>query len=280
MAMVKSQKVEYVKKLQKEIASYKTAAIMPIDGVPDRLLQKVRNELKPDARMIIARKTLLSKAVGKEKLELLGKSMDKNFALVLSNKEPFELYKTIHSSKLRLGAKPNQIAPEDIRIEPGDTNIAPGQTVTELKSAGVDVQIQKGKVIISKGKVLVEKGKKITGAVANALKILDIKPFEIAPRLSVALFDNLSYSDAALGIDEEFVRGELLKDFAQAYAISLEAGIVTQYNANVFIMRAYRSAIALGLEAKVPEDEIVKMLMANAAAQAGELAGKTGVDTE
>ncbi len=280
MTMIKAQKVEYVKKLQKEIASYKTAAIMPIDGVPDRLLQKVRNELKPDSHMIIARRSLLSRAVGEEKLKHLGKSMERNFALVLSNKEPFELYKVVHSSRLRLGAKPNQIAPEDIRIEAGDTNVAPGQTVTELKSAGVDVQIQKGKVVISKGKVLVEKGKKISGAVANALKILDIKPFEISPRLSAALSESLLYSDAALGVDEDFVRDELLRDFSQAYAVSLEAGIVTQYNANVFVVRAYRSAIALGLEAKVPEDEIVKMLVANAAVQAGELASKTGVDTK
>lgn len=278
MTMVKAEKVEYVKKLQKDIASHKTVAIMSIDGLPDRLLQKVRSELKPDARLIIARKTLLSRALGKENLDKLGGSMGHNFALVLSNKEPFELNQTIHSNKLRLGAKPNQVAPDDIRIEAGDTNIAPGQTVTELKSAGVDVQIQKGKVVISKGKVLVEKGKKISGAVANALKILEIKPFEVAPKLSIALSGSLLYSDEALGVDRDFVTNEIQKIFAQANALSLEAGIVTQYNAGTLIARAYRSAVALGLERKIPEDEIVKMLMSNAAVQAGELAKKAGVD--
>ncbi|MDE1855279.1 MAG: 50S ribosomal protein L10 [Candidatus Micrarchaeota archaeon] len=278
MTMLKAQKVEYVKKLQKDIASYKTAAVMPIDGVPDRLLQKVRNDLKPDSHMIIARKTLLEMALGKEKLAHLGRSMDKNFALVLSNKEPFELYKTIHSNKLRLGAKPNQTAIDDITIEPGETSVAPGQTVTELKNAGIDVQIQKGKVVISKKKVLVEKGKRISGAVANALKILDIRPFEVAPRLSVALEGNMLFNDIALSIDEDFVASELVRNFAEAFTLSLEAGIVTQYNANVFIVRAYKGAIAVGLEAKVPEDEIVKMLAASAAAQAGELAKKAGVN--
>ncbi len=280
MPMIKAQKVEYVKKLQKDIASFKTAAVMPIDGVPDRLLQKVRNELKPDSRMIIARRTLLKRALGKEKLEHLDKSLDKNFALVLSNKEPFELYKIIHSNKLRLGAKPNQTAPDDIRIEPGETSVAPGQTVTELKSAGIDVKIEKGKVVISKGKVLVEKGKKISGAVANALKILDIKPFEIAPKLSVALEGSLLFNDAALMIDQDFATSEIARNFAEAYTLSIEAGIVTQYNAKEFVMRAYRGAIAVGVEGKVPEAEIVKMLAANAAAQAGELAKKAGVDTK
>jgi large subunit ribosomal protein L10 len=278
MAMLKAQKVEYAKNLQKEIAGYKTMAVMPIDGVPDRLLQKVRNELKPDTRIVIARKTLLERALGKEKLAHLGKSMEGNFALVLSNKEPFELYKAIRSNRLRLGAKPNQVAPIDITLEPGETGVAPGQTVTELKNAGIDVQIQKGKVVISKKKVLVEKGKKISVAVANALKILDIKPFEIAPKLSVALEGNMLFNEIALSIDQEFVASELAKSFAEAYALSLEANIVTKYNANVFIMRAYMGAIAVGLEGKVPEKEIVKILAASAAAQAGELAKKTNVD--
>jgi large subunit ribosomal protein L10 len=280
MKMIKAQKVEYVKKLQKEIASCKTAAVMPIDGVPDRLLQKVRNQLKPETRFIITRKTLLTRALGKEKLAYLEKSLDKNFALVLSNKEPFELYKIINSNRLRLGAKPNQVAPIDIIIEPGETSIAPGQTVTELKNAGIDVQIQKGKVVISKRKVLVEKGKKISGAVANALKILDIKPFEIAPRLSAALEGALLFNEVALGVDQEFVTREILKDFAEAYAMSLEMGMVTEYNANVFILRAYRGAVALGLEAKILEPEIVKMLVANAAVQASGLANDLGVDAK
>lgn len=280
MTMLKAQKVEYVKKLQKEIASYKTAAVMPIDGVPDRLLQRVRNQLKPEAAFIIARKTLLVRALGKEKLAHLEKSLNKNFALVLSNKEPFELYRIINSNRLRLGAKPNQIAPIDITIEPGDTTIAPGQTVTELKNAGIDVQIQKGKVVIAKKKVLVEKGKKISGAVANALKILDIKPFEIAPRLSVALEGKLLFNEIALGVDQEFVTREIIKDFAEAYAMSLEMGMVTSYNANVFITRAFRAAVALGLRAEILEPEIVKMLVASAAVQAGGLANDLGVDAK
>jgi hypothetical protein len=55
---------------------------------------------------------------------------------------------------------------------------------------------------------------------------------------------------------------------------------VTKYNVNEFIMRAYRGAMAVGLESGAPESEIVKMLAASAAAQAGELAKKAGVDTK
>lgn len=54
--MLKAQKVEYVKKLQAEIKKYNVVGVMPISAIPDRLLQKVRNVLKPDAKIVIARK--------------------------------------------------------------------------------------------------------------------------------------------------------------------------------------------------------------------------------
>jgi large subunit ribosomal protein L10 len=278
MRMLKAQKVEYVKKLKKEVASYKTVAIMPIDQIPDRLLQKVRNKLKPESQFIMARKTLIVKAIGAEHLKSLEKHMDKNFALILSNKEPYELYKVMTESKLKLGAKPKQIAPADIVIEPGDTSIAPGQTVTELKNAGIDVQIQKGKVVIAKEKVLVAKGTKISGAVANALKILDIKPFEVAPKLNVAISGGLVYGEAALRVDEEFVKAEIMSNFREAFVASIQLGIVNEYNAEMLVLRAYREAMTIGIEAKIPEPDIMKILVANAAAQASGLAETAGVD--
>lgn len=280
MRMLKAQKIEYVNSLKKEISTYKTIAIMPIDTVPDRLLQKIRNKLKPDSKLIMGRKTLVVKALGAERMKPFENHMVKNFALVLSNKEPFELYKVISESKLKLGAKPKQVAPSDIVIEPGDTSIAPGQTVTELKNAGIDVQIQKGKVVISKQKVLVAKGTKISGAVANALKILEIKPFEVAPRLDAAVSGGLLYTNATLRVNEDFVRAEIVKNFMEAYLMSIEIGMPTPYNAEVLIIRAYRGAMSVGIEAKIMEPEIVKILVANAAAQASGLADTAGVDNK
>jgi large subunit ribosomal protein L10 len=276
MRMFKPQKVNYVKSLIKEIASYKTVAVMPIDAIPDRLLQQVRNKLKPDSKLIITKKSLISRALKGAKLEDMEKGLERNFAIVLSNKEPFELYKAINTNRLRLGAKPKQVALSDIVIEPGDTSIAPGQTVTELKSAGIDVQIQKGKVVIAKQKVLVEKGKKISGAIANALKILEIKPFEVAPKLNMAVSSGLVYTEAALRVNEDYVRAEIVKNFMEAYAVSVELGIVTEYNVVMLITRAHRSAMSVGIEAKIPEPEIVKILMASAAVQASGIAEKVG----
>lgn len=278
MTMLKSQKVELVERLTAELKSHRTIAIMPTSGIPDRLLQKVRNELKQGSKMVIARRTLLNRALKEAGFERLAGYVDGNVALILSNGEPAELCKIVRSNKLKLAAKPNQVSPEDISIEPGETGVAPGQTVTDLKAGGIDVRIDKGKVVIAKGKVLVEKGKKISGAVANALKILDIKPFEVAPGLKVAISGGLLFSEAALGMDEDFVKNETAKVFREALALSLEIGMVNEYNAQTLMVRAYRSAIALGMEAKIPEPEITKVLLASAAAQAEKVSAESGVE--
>lgn len=280
MAILKSQKIELVKRLAKELKSHKTIAVLSTEGLPDRLLQKVKNQLKGKADVVIARKTLLARALKESGFESLEGQINGNAALIISDSDPMELYKTIRSNRLQLAAKPNQVSPADISIEPGDTSIAPGQTVTDLKAGGIDVKIDKGKVVISKGKVLVTKGAKISGAVANALKILDIKPFAVSPKLRVALSGGLLYGEAALGMDEEFVISEATKSFRAAYALSLEIGLMTKYNADVLMARGYRNAIAVGMEAKVPEPEITKMLLAKGASQATEVSSESGAQAQ
>ena len=54
--------------------------------------------------------------------------------------------------------------------------------------------------------------------------------------------------------------------------------MVNEYNAQTLMARAYRSAIALGVEAKIPEPEITKMLLASAAAQAEKVSAESGAE--
>ncbi len=202
--MIKTQKVEYVKKLQGEIKKYNVVGVMPINAIPDRLLQKVRNGIKPEAKIIIARKSLMLKALEPYKeYEQLKKYVTENSALIVANGDIFDIYKRINSNKLKLAAKPNQIAPEDINIESGETTIQPGQAVTDLKAAGIDVQIQKGKVVIGKSKVLVPKGQKISLAVTKALKMLGITPFEVSPKVSGFVSGGLMFTQEILSINPE-----------------------------------------------------------------------------
>ncbi|MEM0074329.1 MAG: 50S ribosomal protein L10 [Candidatus Micrarchaeaceae archaeon] len=273
--MQKRQKEALVRSLKEGIAKSKTVAIMPINGMPDALLQKVRNQLRDSSKIIVTRKTLLSRVlIGN--LSPLAESMQGNVALVLSDLSPFELHKRASANKLELIAKPGQTAQNDIVIKAGETSVAPGQSVTELKAAGIDVQIQKNKVVIAKDKVAVEAGKRVSSVIANALKILGIKPFLVSATISAAYSENVLFSRQALSIDEAFATNEIAKSFAEANSLSIGIGFVTQYNAGYFISKAHAEALALGIAAKVPEPEITKLLLAGAAAQANKINSAIG----
>ncbi|MEM0201392.1 MAG: 50S ribosomal protein L10 [Candidatus Micrarchaeaceae archaeon] len=274
MVMLKAQKVEFVKNLKQEIKKYKVVGIMPIEKMPDRLLQKIRNDVKTkDTRFVTARKNLLLKVLDQDHLKELEPFLNGNVGLLMSNLSSFELFEIVSSKKIKLLAKPNQIADQDLSIEAGETSLQPGQAVTDLKTAGIDVQIQKGKVTISKNKVLVKKGEKISIPVSKALKMLDILPFEAKGNISAIKDGKLLYTPEVLMVNTLFVSNEIGKIFSSAYVLSLELGIVSPYNINEFIRRAFISAISVGTEAKIPEGEVVPKLLGLASSVAKNLDG-------
>ncbi|MCW6160538.1 MAG: 50S ribosomal protein L10 [Candidatus Micrarchaeales archaeon] len=272
MKFTKDQKMKFVQEQAGEVKKYSVVGVLPLNAIPDRLVQKARNSMRSQTRFIIAKKSLLIRILeSDEKTKPLVGELGGMSAILLSNEDPFVLYQNFKSSSIKLAAKPGQVAPEDINIEAQETTLQPGQTVTELKQAGIDVQIQKGKVVIAKDKVLVKKGTVISVAVAKALKTLDIMPFTAAITPKVLLQGKLVFTTDVLSITPTVVSGEMSVAFRSALALSIEAGIVNQYTIVTLIERAFRSALAVGIEGKVPEPGIVEKLVANAALQASAL---------
>ena len=251
---------------------YSTVGVLPLSGIPDRLLQSTKNKLKGDVTFVLGRKTLLTRILeSSEKTKGLVKDLEATSAIIFSNDDPFELYKKFKAGAIKMAAKPNQIALDDVSVQAGETNIMPGQAVTELKAAGIDVQIQKGKVVIAKDKVIAKKGEMINSAVAKALHTLNITPFSAALEPMVMLSGSMLFNRKVLSIDTEKTTGDIIHAFNSALALSMEVGIVNQYTVKVLIERAYRNAYHLGMEAKLPDAGIIEGLVSNAANAAEKL---------
>ncbi|MGC8587042.1 MAG: 50S ribosomal protein L10 [Candidatus Micrarchaeia archaeon] len=277
--MIKSEKIAFVNNLKKEVKQYNSVGVLQLRSLPDTLLQKIRNEMKSGMKIVMARKSLLKKALeGDSTLEKLIPFIDGNVALVLSNKDPFELYREVGAKRLKMAAKPGQIAGSDIFIEAGETTIAPGQAVTDLKAAGIDVQIQKGKVAIAKSKVLVPAGAKISTAVSKALRMLDITPFEAYASISAIISSNMLMTKEVLGITKEETVGNIVSAFGNAYALSIAANYVTPFNIKEFIRRAYVGALGVGITANVYEPGVIEQLIAKAVAAALGLENAGNID--
>lgn len=271
-----NQKQAIVAERSKMIKSYSTVAVVRLDGIPDRLLQSVRNRMRGDSVFITGRKNILNRILASSKgTEPLSSYLTGTSVIILTNKSPFDLYRELRNSSIRLAAKPNQIAPSDIRIEAGETSLAPGQAVTELKTAGIDVKIEKGKVVISKEKVLVHKGEPISLNVAKALHTLNILPFSAELKLEVALNDNLIFNNEVLGIDTTTVLEDINRSISRVIALSVNAKIINRYTINRFITESYINAIALGVEANLYDSGIADRLIGKAYRIASALSAKT-----
>lgn len=273
--LTKTQKVNFVEEQRKLLKKYKVIGVVQLKGVPDRLLQSTKNQLRATTKFVMGRKTLLHMILeGDKQAKMLAGDITETSAIILSNEDPFALYGKFKSNSMRLAAKPGQVAPEDVSIVEGETGIQPGQTVTDLKSAGIDVQIQKGKVVITKTKVVVKKGEVISGNMAKALHTLDVLPFRAVIEPISLLSEGMVFNKRVLGITQESTTQELMLCFRNALCICLEANIINSYTINTLIAKAYNGALHLGLEAKLLDSGIVDLLLASAASQAAALNSK------
>ena len=255
-------KKKFVERGAAELKKYSSVGVVNLSGVPDRLLQSSRNKMRGSTTFIIGRKKMLEKILeSSEETKELAQHMSGTSAIVLSNEDPFELYRRFKENEIKLAAKPRQIAPDDIVIESGETSLQPGQAVTELKAAGIDVKIDKGKVVISKSKTLVEKGGIISQNLAKALHTLDILPFTASIVPNAIKSGKVLFTADVLGITKEDTLANVARAFAQAFALSSEAGIVNQYTIVPMIEKAFDEAIALGVDIKAPDSGIVELLL-------------------
>lgn len=269
MMLTKSQKNEFVIATQKELGQYKTVGIIQLAGIPDRLLQSAKNKLKGRMKLVMGRKSLLTKILeGSPDAKKLAESLDGTCAIVMSNEEPFELFAGFKSNAIKVSAKPKQVATGDVFVAAGETSLQPGQAVTELKQAGIDVQIQKGKVVIGKDKVVVKEGDVIAPAMAKALHSLGIEPFTAVIEPYELLSQGLLFRKALLDIDPARTAEELSLRFNAAVALCMECGIANKYTIKTLVSRAFRSALALGIEAGVYDKGITEHLVEKAARSA------------
>ncbi len=270
--MKKNQKAAFVKQASEELKRYSSIGVMRLSGKPDRMLQAARTRLRGEARILMGRKSLLQRILeSDERSRPLVKELTGTSAIILSNTEPFELYRKFRSASIKLAAKPKQVAPEDINVPAGETGVAPGQAVTELKLAGIDVQIQKGKVVIAKDKVVAKKGTVISLQLAKALHTLNIAPFEAYLEPAVIYSSGLTFTKEVLHIDPARTTQKVMAGFRAALALSMELGLVNRYTVVPLLQKGYRNALFLGTEVNSYDTGVLEHVLAKAAAQAGAL---------
>lgn len=230
-------------KLVELLTKSPTVMIVSIEGMPAFNFQQIKQTLKKQATITVVKKSLMLRALEQAKKErpeivVLEKWLEKHFAIISSELDPFELAALLADYRLPGKAKTGQISPKDIAVETGPTDLPAGPAISELSAVGLKVGIEEGKIAIKESRILVHKNKVIPANVAAVLAKLEIIPFQIGlePLAAYDSTKNKVYEE--IKIDKEAVT-EQLKEFAsQASALSLHINYSTSETISLLIAKA------------------------------------------
>ncbi|MBS3155819.1 50S ribosomal protein L10 [Candidatus Woesearchaeota archaeon] len=251
----KKNEVDYIKKLMQ---TYKVILIADLTNLPSAQLQSIKTKLKKDMIIRVTKKRLMRIAIqqlkDKKDLTRLDSYLDECMpALLVTNEDPFTIYKSIKKSKSYIAAKPGQIAPSDLTVEPGPTNFPPGPIIGELGQAGIVAAVEGGKVVIKRKSVLAKEGQEITAKAAGILAKLGVEPIEVGLNVVVAIDDGIIYEKSVLDVDEKEYLNNLRKAHFEAVSLAVGVSYISIGSIKLLLGKAQREMLALSKNIKLDE---------------------------
>ena len=251
----KKKEVDSVKKLT---TTYGTIAVINLENLPNRQLQKVKIKLKDKVLFKPSKKLLIKQAFEESanpKAKDLANYLGGVPALLFTNLSAFELFKLLKESRQTTAAKAGQTAPEDILVQAGPTPFMPGPVISELAQLKIKAGVVAGKIEIKETSVVVKKGDKVPQLAASILAKLGIEPMKVGVNLVAAVENGDLYLSSVLDIDADKYIANIREAALDVLKLTTELGLVTKDNVSYLIGKAYRDSRALAISQNVLEPE-------------------------
>jgi len=265
-----------VEEISKSVGKYPVVALLNIRNLPDRILQSSKKKLRENSEFAVAKNSVISRALEKSGKGELASHADFPSSLVFTKLTPYALFKFFKDNKVKVAAKPGQIAPFDIVVHEGETDLMPGPALSELKNAGINAQIKAGKIIIAKDSVVAKAGTKISDNVCKALQKLNILPFDAMVNMVAAYDGKTTYTASILNVDEAQLNADVLSCLSQAFNVSYNASFPTSQNIDALLTNAFSQGRNMAINGGVYSVESTELLLAQAVMLGSTLSGKVG----
>ena len=266
-AQVAQWKKDFVENLTGLIDKNNIIGVVNIEGIPAPQMQKMRKKLKDEMSIIVSRKRLIKHSLNaskKKNLKDLEIHMDGQVGIVLTETNPFKLYKIMKNTQTESPAKGGEIAPEDIIVKEGDTPFKPGPIVGDLQKAGIKAAIERGKIVIKKTSTIVKEGEVIPRNVANVLTKLEIYPLTVGLHLTAVYEKGTIYDKEILDVDTDVIKGRFVSAVSNAQKIAIDICYITNTTIEPLIKKAYFNALNLAIEGNIITKDSVECLLLKA----------------
>ncbi len=268
--VVSEKKRECVKVLAKNLEKYPIIGLLDMFKMPGRQLHEMRDKLRGKATIMVIRKSLIRLAIekvdknGLKDLEVLIQNQP---ALLLSEKDPFELARIIDSSKSFAAAKEGDIAPIDIVVKAGPTSLKPGPVIGELQRVKIPAGVEGESIVVKKDTVVVKEGEVIDRNVADIIGKLGIEPMEIGLDLVAVWDQGTIFKKDILFIPQEKYVDDLKYAHSCAFNLAMSINYISEGTVPHLITKAYKEALSLAMQANIITKETIDKLLSRANAQ-------------
>ncbi len=234
-------KIKLVEDLANKMKSSKTVFVASIKGLPASQFQKIKKKLTGKAEVVMAKKSILLRAIAKVdkgNFQNVKDLITADTCLMFSQLDAFQLASELIDNQSAAKAKAGDIAPEDIHIEAGPTDLLPGPAISELGSVGLKVAVENGKLSIREGRVVTKAGEVINAKVASVLGKLNISPMRVG-FIPVGAYDaesDVIYTE--IKIDKAGALEELRASIGKALGFAVNIGYTVKETISYFISKA------------------------------------------
>ncbi|MFH0869769.1 MAG: 50S ribosomal protein L10 [archaeon] len=269
-ADVKEYKQKLVRETAQLIDKYPIVGILNMKNLPAKQLANMRSQLRGKVVLIMTKKRILKIALEhskKENIMILEPHLKGMPALLLTEQNPFSLFKLLKKNRSKAAIKGGQTAPSDITVHAGATNFAPGPVIGELGGFKIKAGIEGGKVVIKEDKVVAYEGDIVNDKLAGLLTRLGIEPMEIGLSLTVVFEKGEILTSKVLDIDEDAFKASLHTAATETFNLAVFAAIANADTVKTLLSKAHREAYALAKEAKITTSETIKEQLAQVEAE-------------
>jgi len=276
---ISQEKRETVQETVELLAEYDVIAAADLYKVSSRMLQDMRNMLRDQLKFKVVKNTLMTismeEAAKENKDEFMDQIPGPNVFL-FTNGNPFKVAMELEQNKVKVFAKPGDIAMKDIVIQEGNTGLSPGPMIGKFGALGVRTRIEAGNIWVTQDTTVAKKGEEINDDLADLLQRMGMREAEMGLKIKAVYEKGDILPGDMLLLDMGEYRSRIERALSNAFQVAIQASYATPQTISSILAKALQEARAVAMESGWVTKDNVEMLIARASGQARSLAKKVG----
>ena len=276
---IPSEKKQAVQEAVELINQYQIIAAADLTKVSSSMLQDMRKQLRGNHLFRVVKNTLMRigmEQAGKEGSQEFIDSVSGPNVFLFTNGNPFKVAMELDANKVKVFAKADDVAMDDIMLQAGNTGLSPGPLIGKFGVLSVRTRIEAGNIWVVQDTVVRKKGEVIGEDLADLLTRMGIRASEMGLSIKAVWENGEVIPGESLILDLDEYRSKLEQAIGGAFKVAIEVAYATPETAPTILAKAAQEAIAVAVEAEWPTEKTIELLIAKASAEAKSLASQVG----